>query len=290
MRQPLISRPGYGRGGPALPRGTSVAESKMPGGGSAQRGLSLDSDVPGSVTYAKPVEDVRDIQPEDESIHKIDDADDLTKKQDYTPPDERDHSEFRPSIVSPGKPDPDDTSKTKYPYRDGIPNEHNASVLFVVESWKAALAQEQSFPPGATIKVAVRVGDVLNGLNPKVLQNALTCSVSVKRADLNNLRWILLVDCGNGAKVVRVKAKRKANVVKLSLMDLTISCSCPAWRWLGSEHHAKREKYLDGKPRGTATVPVIKDPEGVNRVCKHVAAVLSQMKTWEIPRGRPKIK
>jgi hypothetical protein len=261
----------------------------MPGGGPVPRGLSLDPNVPGSATYAKPAEDVREAPTEDESIHKVDNADDLTKKQDVTPPDERDHSGFHPSIVAPGEPDPDDTSKTKYPYRDGIPNEHNASAMFIAEAWKAIVAHELSFSP-VTVKVAVRVGDVLNGLNPKVFEKATSCTVSVKRSDLNNLRWILLVDCGNGAKVVRVKARRKANVVKLALMDVTISCSCPAWRWLGSEHHAKREKYLDGKPRGTATVPVIKDPAGTNRVCKHVAAALTQMKTWEIPLGRPKIK
>jgi hypothetical protein len=223
---------------------------------------------------------------EDESIHKIDNADDLAKGQDHTPPDERDHSGFRPSIVSPGKPDPDDTSKTKYPYRDGIPNEHNASALFVAEAWKAAVAHEMAFCPGVTVKVAVRLSEVMDGLNPKVLEKAQSCAVAVKRTDLGNLRWLFSVDCGNGLKVVRVKARRKANTVRLVLMDLSISCSCPAWRWLGSEHHAKRETYLDGKPRGTATVPVVKDPKGINRVCKHVAAVLSLMTTWKIPRNR----
>jgi hypothetical protein len=130
--------------------------------------------------------------------------------------------------------------------------------------------------------VALNRDSILEGLNRKVQTRAKKCAVSLKRADINNLRWILSVDCGNGPKVVKIKATRDKNITKLSKMDLDLSCSCPAWRWLGSEHHSKREDYLDGKPRGTASVPMIKDPRGINRVCKHVASVLAFVKDWKI--------
>jgi hypothetical protein len=52
---------------------------------------------------------------------------------------------------------------------------------------------------------------------------------------------------------------------------------------LGPEHHAKSEGYLDGRPKGTASSPDIKDPERQNRVCKHVAAVLSFIRGWDVP-------
>lgn len=132
-------------------------------------------------------------------------------------------------------------------------------------------------------RTAVRLDAIVKGLNPKVEQRAATCSVSVKRVDLKNLRWIFIVDCGNGPKVVRVKAIRDGNIVKLSKMDLEVTCSCQAWRYLGPEYAAKTESYIDGKPRGTASPPNIKDPTRVNRVCKHVAAVLSQVRAWQIP-------
>jgi hypothetical protein len=66
-------------------------------------------------------------------------------------------------------------------------------------------------------------------------------------------------------------------------MDVYFSCSCKAWRWLGSEYHSKGEGYIDGKPVGTASTPDIKDPDRINRVCKHVAAVISRVQEWKIP-------
>jgi hypothetical protein len=108
----------------------------------------------------------------------------------------------------------------------------------------------------------------------------------LKRADIANLRWIFSVDCGNGPKVVKLSAIRKGNITKFSKLELELSCSCPAWRWLGPEFHAKGEDFLLGKPIGTASTPDIRDPERDNRVCKHVAAALSVARGWEIPKQK----
>lgn len=291
LTQPLVSRPGYGEGGsPALPRG-AVSESKLPSGPPADRGLSLDDSIPGTSTFAKPEGDIReDDKAEPGSIHKVDGPGDLAKPQDNAEPgDERDHSGFKPTYAPAGGRGDDDTAITKYPYRDGVPNRHNASAEFVAGLYALDTAHEVVLRVGASFetRTAARMDDILSGLNPKVVEKAnQTCSTSMKRADIKNLRWIFSVDCGNGPKVVRMKAVRKGNVVKLDRMDLVLSCSCPAWRWLGSEHHSKREDYLDGKPRGTASVPRIKDPTGINRVCKHVAAALSLAKGWALPAAK----
>ena len=136
------------------------------------------------------------------------------------------------------------------------------------------------------IRVATRLDAIEEGLNPKFIERSHGCSVTLKRADIPNMRWIFAVDCGNGPKAVKLKASKTTRAVKLDKMDLHLACSCPAWRWLGPEHWSKQENYINGKPRGTASEPVIRDPEGQNRVCKHVAAVLRSVHKWQLPPAR----
>lgn len=174
-----------------------------------------------------------------------------------------------------------ETSMTTYPYRDGISNAHNASV---VELFLLDQAHSLRVAGDIRVKVALRSNAILEGLDPNIIKRSQTCVASLKRADPKKLRWIISVDCGNVPRFVGIKAFRpKTNVTKISLMDLDLKCSCPAWRWQGAEHHSKREDYLDGKPRGTASVPVIRDPEGIKRVCKHVRAALDLIKDWTVP-------
>lgn len=258
----------------------SVGESQLPSGPPSQKGVGLDEDLPGGKTFSKPEEDIREPEKNDESIYRVDDADDLLKDQ--TKEDEIDHSEAHPSYNGLG--DYDGYGKTKYPYRDGIPNRHNASLVQqVAEMWLSTVSPERTVDLTKKVLVATRITDIEQGLNPKVVDRSRSCSVSLKRADVVNLRWIFSVDCGNGPKVVRVKASRKGSVVQITKMDLLLSCSCPAWRWLGSEYHAKGSDYLNGKPVGTASTPDIKDPSRHNKVCKHVASVLNFVRKWSIP-------
>lgn len=51
-------------------------------------------------------------------------------------------------------------------------------------------------------------------------------------------------------------------------------CSCPFWVFGGPEYHAAKGGYLLGVPRGAATPPQVRDPSGVNLLCKHVLAAL----------------
>ena len=120
MQQPLVTRPAYGECRAAQP----VAESKLPEGPPAGKGISLDPSIPGEATFSKPPGDIRVPEHSDESMFRVDDADDLAKDQSSTPMDQRDHSNFKPRVEPGGN---DITPKTKYPYRDGIPNAHNAA-------------------------------------------------------------------------------------------------------------------------------------------------------------------
>jgi hypothetical protein len=275
LTQPLITRPAYGS--------RPVAESGLPSGGPSDRGLPVEDSIPGSATFSKKEDDVRDFDRSDnEPIYRRDNADDLLKDRDRI--DIRDdNADKHDGIGTWGKGEWDQRSpKTRWPYRDNIPNTKSASAEFVVGLWELTNAPTLHFFSGSRVKVALRMDNIAEGLNPKYIERAKHCVVSTKRADKKNLRWIFSVDCGHGPKVVKIKAFRKGGVTKFSKMDLDIKCSCPAWRWQGPEYHGKTEDYIDGKPRGTASFPIIRDPTGINRVCKHVMAVLVHIKKWSV--------
>lgn len=283
MTQPLVSRPPYGEGKPRTP----IAVAELPGGGPADKGVSLDPGIPGESTFSKPVDDIRKDEPKDESMYRVEEPGDLTKDQ--TTPDEIDHSHASPSFNGLGKPEGGD-GKTKYPYRDEAPNAHNAS--FLAELWKLegaasrVMAASSRFSVYELARVASTREQILTGLDPEFQERAQKCSANLKRADIANLRWIFAVECGNGPKAVKVKAIPKGRSRAFAKLDLELSCSCKAWQWLGPEYHAQGEDYQLGNPVGTASTPNIRDPERDNRVCKHVAAALSLTKNWALPEAK----
>lgn len=279
MLSPLVSRPAYGDGRAATP----TSESKLPSGEPGGKGMPLDPGIPGSATFSKPEEDIREPRTDDEPIKRVENPDDLLKDRKRLDTRE-DNADRHDGIGEMGEGQWDTTIKTRYPYRDDHSDSHYASMEYVVGCYLLKTAREIVIHPSPWARTASTLGEMTQGLDPKTQEKAASCSVTVKRADIANLRWLFLVNCGNGAKVVRVKAAREGNVVRFSKLDLTVSCSCPAWQWTGPEHHAKRDGYLDGKPAGTASTPAVRDPEGKHTVCKHVAAVLSHTKGWQIPK------
>ena len=284
MASPLVARPPYGHGHPAMP----VGESKLPSGGPSDKGLPLDSGIPQTKTYAKPVDDIREFDKADEgSIYKKDTPDEVSKPQQTLDGDRRQNDWLKPHYSDPGSRPSDDTMITKYPYRDGLPHAHSAAM--VLGLWQLRTAHDLRLDLGFMGRVAATLAQVTQGLSDKVLNKAIQCKVTLKRVDVKHLRWIFTVDSGNGPKLVRLKAKRKSpNIVDFAKMDVYFSCSCPAWHWLGPEHNAQKGKYLDGKPVGTASPPDIKDPKRANKVCKHVAAVADFVRAWKVPSSRPK--
>lgn len=279
MSTPLVSRPPYGG---------VRAESGLPSGPPAGKGLSLDDETTGQRTFAKPEDDNGTSQTEqprkDESIYRVDGPRNIPKEPGGV--DVVDQSDAQPGFVGLGK--PDKSPKTKYPYRDEVPNAHNASAAFVAGLWVLDSATDMMLPGGG--RVAATLDTMTQGLNPEIAQRAKMCSVNLKRADIPNLRWIFSVDCGNGAKVVRMKAVRAGKFQQLRKLDLFLACSCPAWQWQGPEYHSTTKDYQDPNTAllGTASTPDVRDPRRINKVCKHVAAVLSFTENWEIPKIKRK--
>lgn len=279
MKQPLTTRPAYGDQ-------TPLATAQLPSGDPGGRGLSLDEDIPGTKTFVKPLDDHNTDDPApEESLYRIDGPKDLAKHQDNGT-DHIDQSDASPAYMGLGDKDPDDYSKTKYPYRDGKPNSHNATTgdpKVVAALYVLAHKLPIVIPSQDWAKHASTGEQILSGLNPKILARAGKAKVEVKRVDAKNLRWIFNVT-GNHTYTVKLRAERpKKNTVKLTKMDLELSCTCPAWQWQGPEFHSTENQYQLGKLQGTATVPDIRDPERINKVCKHVAAVLAYTRGWEVP-------
>ena len=284
MAQPLVTRPPYGQGNPAMP----VGQSQLPSGGPSNKGLPVDPGIPNQQTYAKPVEDIREEKKEDAPQERVDEADDLTKDRDRIDTRE-DNANKHDSVGIFGEGHWDATSKPSYPYRDGLPHAHSAAT--VLGLWLLRTAHEYLMPLEFATRTAATLANVLKGIDSKILDRATKCNVTLKRADINNLRWIFSVDSGNGPKLVRLRAVRATSkVTSFGKLQVSFSCSCPAWRWLGPEHNAVQGDYLNGKPVGTASPPNIKDPERIHNVCKHVAAVANLVRSWQVPSARAKVK
>lgn len=142
----------------------------------------------------------------------------------------------------------------------------------------------------SAIRVAKRLAEMLDGTSKEVLQKSVSIKPKGKRFDPKNSMFTFSVPGSKGESYsVKIKVLRKGNTTRLAKLDLLVSCSCDFWQWQGPEHWAKVEKYLYGKPRGTAARPDAKDPSGKHKLCKHVAACLNNVKGWELspaPSGK----
>ena len=136
-------------------------------------------------------------------------------------------------------------------------------------------------------KAAVLISEIRGRCQPKLLSSASSIRPVLKRVDAGKLMWLFDVPGSKGASYrVRVKASGKANLQDVTKMDVKVSCSCPYWQWQGPEHWASTEGYLYGKPVGTASRPVVKDPDGGHRACKHVLAVFDKVEQFLISRRK----
>lgn len=104
--------------------------------------------------------------------------------------------------------------------------------------------------------------------------------VRLVRANPEGGIWLFDVKGSRSTYRVRIKGVQKGNVRNLRSADVKVSCSCPFWRWQGPEHWGKVNGYLYGRPRGTASVPVIRDPQEEHWACKHVLACIRQAERY----------
>ena len=113
------------------------------------------------------------------------------------------------------------------------------------------------------IRIATTIKQMLLGLNPEVVSRAKELEPK-------------LVEKTDKTEVYRLDD----HLVTVYLKDEDtpmVKCTCSFWKYQGPEYHAKEGDYLLGNPQGTATKPTTKDPEGINKVCKHVYATLQRL-------------
>lgn len=127
--------------------------------------------------------------------------------------------------------------------------------------------------------VAAKMAEIMGGCSDNIRERSLGLKSKLRRVDRRNAVWLFDVSGGADTHRVRLKAIRKNNLRTLNKADVLVSCDCNFWQWQGPEHWAKVGGYLYGKPRGTATRPDQKDPDGQHRACKHVLAVLTRMES-----------
>jgi hypothetical protein len=132
-------------------------------------------------------------------------------------------------------------------------------------------------------RTAAKAAQILQGVSPDVLSKAKSIKPKLARVDKKNATWTFKVPGSKEAYTVKIKMlPGRANSTKTA--DLALSCTCNDWVYGGAEYHAKKGGYLLGKPQGTATPPDVRDPDGVKRICKHVAAVLAHAEGYSMDR------
>ena len=137
---------------------------------------------------------------------------------------------------------------------------------------------------------ATKIAEIEERTSATILQKARKLDPALIRVDAQNRVWLFNVQ-GSEPKPYRVRIRAlppQGNVKRMDKVDVQISCSCPFWQWQGPEHWASQNDYLYGKPKGTAASPVVKDPDSRHWMCKHVAAVLDKVKTYDVlqPKGK----
>lgn len=138
-------------------------------------------------------------------------------------------------------------------------------------------------------KEAALIRDIQRDCGPDLVARAKGVRPKLSRVDAKNGIWLFDVPGSEGSHRVRIKAVRQGNVRDMNKVHVLVSCSCPFWRWQGPEYWAKAGGYLYGKPRGLASKPDVKDPNGQHRACKHALAVFTHIldRGWQAaPRSK----
>lgn len=184
------------------------------------------------------------------SIFETDGADNKTHHQEYN---------FDQNIQSPSDTsymtDVDLSDIQKYPYRlnekDIRKSSTNQVPVLIVRIAKSPKFLELRTPT-------------------KIRDNAETCTVELASYEGNSRLFTFKAKSSDGDG---------SYIVQLGLMDpdnVVLSCTCPFWRWNGPDYHAKNNDYLSGEPKGTASKPEKRDPNGDFWLCKHTFAVIKR--------------
>ena len=160
---------------------------------------------------------------------------------------------------------------------------------------------------GLTVRFAMTLEEIAGRAPGQTRRKSGQVSVVVRRADPRTGRWLFDAvtvgpDRSGGPYRVRVrvaKETRNPESERLLEKDIEVSCSCPAWRFWGSDYWASVHRYLwapgsnvpnffpdwpkPGRSFSDRSYPGLRDPGGQNGICKHVAAALGQMRDYAVP-------
>lgn len=126
-------------------------------------------------------------------------------------------------------------------------------------------------------KNAVKISDIERRTGIDIKTRSRSYRPRLLSVNEQNSIWTYRV----GDHKVKVKADFDQSGLNFSTVDVKIACECSFWRWQGPEHWARKNGYLLGRPRGTASKPTVKDPKGDHRCCKHVAAVFRVLEQYK---------
>ena len=116
-------------------------------------------------------------------------------------------------------------------------------------------------------KTSALKSDILKNLDDSIIDKAKEIKAVAERFEEQILKEPVTFKVGEYEVSVEAKGERAEP-------DLHMTCSCSYWVYQGPEYHAKQGDYLLGDPRGSASKPDKKDPQGTHKVCKHIYAVL----------------
>lgn len=178
--------------------------------------------------------------------------------------------------------------------KGGVPKGHGmparpentppATFRVIPDGMKETLRDQLTYMKGA----AATPPEILNRCGPEITGRASQVKVKRKRFDPDNGFWTFTATGSRGKTyTVRIKGVSKGNTKDLFKLPVRVSCTCNAFRWEGPEHWAKVNDYLYGKPRGTASKPVVRDPDGQHWACKHVVAALNMARQYRLSSEAP---
>ena len=108
--------------------------------------------------------------------------------------------------------------------------------------------------------------EMLVGLDPKIVDRASELSV-IKNFNRKLMARPLEFIVGDNIVTVKIQGSTASP-------DYYVTCTCKFFQYSGPEYHAQKNGYLLGNPKGDRSQPKKRDPDGINRVCKHVVAVM----------------
>jgi len=123
-------------------------------------------------------------------------------------------------------------------------------------------------------KRGTTISTLLSKTGNEIISNSSSVSLTPFRFMPKKGFWSFKAEGSKETYTVKIKGLGMAegNIKSLSKAPIKVSCTCPFFRWQGPEYHAKKGGYLFGKLSGSASKPLVKDPNENKVICKHLAA------------------